>query len=48
MVGDVLDALRGTGRTFVYNSGVWSWGTRRGRRSPDEETRVDPPPMFAW
>lgn len=29
VVGAVLDVLRGTGRTFVYNSGVWSWGTRR-------------------
>ena len=29
VVGAVLDALWGTGRTFVYNSGVWSWGTRQ-------------------
>ena len=29
VVGAVLDVLRGTGRTFVYNSGVWSWGRRR-------------------
>ena len=29
VVGAVLDVLRGTGRTFVYNSGVWPWGTRR-------------------
>lgn len=29
VVGAVLDVLRGTGRRFVYNSGVWSWGTRR-------------------
>lgn len=26
VVGAVLDALRGTGRTFVYNSGVWVMG----------------------
>jgi hypothetical protein len=24
--GAVLDVLRGTGRTFVYNSGVWVMG----------------------
>ena len=29
VAGAVLDVLRGTGRTFVYNSGVWPWGTRR-------------------
>jgi len=29
LFGAVLDALRETGLTFVYNSGVWSWETRR-------------------
>ena len=29
VLGAVLDALWGTGRTFVYNGGVWSWGTRQ-------------------
>ncbi|MBA3471756.1 MAG: NAD(P)H-binding protein, partial [Rubrobacter sp.] len=49
VVGAVLDVLRGTGRTFVYNSGVWVMGdTPEGVDLADEETRVDPPPMFTW
>ncbi len=49
VVGAVLDVLRGTGRTFVYNSGVWVMGdTPEGVDLADEETGVDPPPMFTW
>ena len=49
VVGAMLDVLWGTGRTFVYNSGVWVMGdTPEGVDLADEETRVDPPPMFTW
>jgi nucleoside-diphosphate-sugar epimerase len=49
VVGAVLDVLRGTGRTFVYNSGVWVMGdTPKGVDLAEEETSVDPPPMFTW
>ncbi len=49
VVGAVLDVLRGTGRTFVYNSGVWVMGdTSEGMELADENTRIDPLPMFAW
>ena len=49
MVGAVLDVLRGTGRTYVYNSGVWVMGdTPEGADLANEETRVDPPPMYTW
>jgi nucleoside-diphosphate-sugar epimerase len=49
VVRAVLDVLRGTGWTFVYNSGVWVMGgTPEGMELADENTRVNPPPMFAW
>ncbi len=41
--------LRGTGRTFVYTSGVWIMGdTPKGVDLADEETPVEPVPMLAW
>jgi nucleoside-diphosphate-sugar epimerase len=49
VVGAVLEVLRGTGRTFVYNSWVWVMGdTPEGVDLADEEAKVDPPPMFTW
>jgi hypothetical protein len=49
VVEAVLDVLRGTGRTLVYNSGVWVMRyTPEGVDLADEETRVDPPPMYTW
>lgn len=49
VVGAVLAVLRDTGRTFVYNGGVWVMGdTPVGVDLADEGTRVYPPPMFTW
>lgn len=45
----MLDVLRGTRRTFVYNSGVRVMGdTPEGVDLANKETAVDPPPMFVW
>lgn len=48
-VGDVLDALRGSGGTFVYTSGGWVMGETPGspeEEPADEDTPVEPAPAL--
>ena len=48
-VGEILNILEGTNRTFVYTSGAWVMGnTPHGVALADEETPIAPTPMLAW
>lgn len=47
LVKAVLGALEGTGKRFVYTSGVWSAG-RTGDRFVTEEDGGEPLPLVAW
>lgn len=43
----ILEALRGTGKPFIYTSGVWIMGNTGGQVL-DEEAPLDPTPLIAW
>lgn len=45
VVDAVLGALRGTGKTYVHTSGVWTHGSGA---AIDENTPFDPPAITAW
>ncbi len=45
-VNAALDALAGSGKLFVYTSGVWVMGNTA--KDADEESPLDPPPLVAW
>lgn len=50
-VEGVLEALRGTDRTFVYTSGGWVMGETPGSPddpAADEESSVEPAPSLRW
>jgi nucleoside-diphosphate-sugar epimerase len=44
----MLAALAGSGKTFVYTSGVWVYGSAPPGRVIDEDTPPDPVPSFGW
>jgi len=46
-VETLLDALAGTGKPFVFTSGVWVHGST-GDRVADEDTPLAPTPLVAW
>ena len=46
-VQTLLDALRGSGKGFVYTSGVWVYGST-GEAPADESTPLDPVPIVAF
>jgi nucleoside-diphosphate-sugar epimerase len=46
-VAAMLDALAGTGKTFLYTSGVWVMGSTGGRLA-GEMFPLKPPPAVAW
>ena len=46
-VGAILAALRGTGKPFVYTSGIWVHGNT-GDRVVDETSPLEPAPIIAW
>lgn len=49
LVAGILDALDGTGATFVYTSGGWVMGdTPPDADLADEESPVEPAPSLAW
>jgi nucleoside-diphosphate-sugar epimerase len=43
----MLDALAGSGKPFVYTSGIWVVGAT-GDRVADEDTELDPIPLVRW
>lgn len=43
----ILSALDGTGKPFIYTSGVWVMGNT-GEQIADEETPLAPTPLVAW
>jgi nucleoside-diphosphate-sugar epimerase len=43
----MLAELEGSGKPFVYTSGVWVFGDTRGRML-GEIARLNPPPLVAW
>lgn len=43
----LLDALAGSGRPFVYTSGIWVLGDTKGRML-GEVCVLNPPPLVAW
>ena len=43
----MLDALRGSGKPFVYTSGIWVLGDTGGKVA-DESWPINPLPMVAW
>jgi nucleoside-diphosphate-sugar epimerase len=47
LVHAVLSALRGSGKPFVFTSGVWVMGDTGGK-IVDETTPVNPIPLVAW
>jgi nucleoside-diphosphate-sugar epimerase len=47
VIDAVLGALRGSGKTFVYTSGIWVMGSTGGK-VVDETTAVNPTPLVAW
>jgi nucleoside-diphosphate-sugar epimerase len=47
VVDAMLEALEGTGRPFIYTSGVWVMGNTRGRVL-GEVSPLDPPAEVAW
>jgi nucleoside-diphosphate-sugar epimerase len=46
-VGAMLNAVEGTGKPFVYTSGVWVLGST-GDRVADEDAPLDPVAIVAW
>jgi nucleoside-diphosphate-sugar epimerase len=46
-VAKMLAALRGSGKPFIYTSGVWVYGNT-GDRVADEEYPLNPIPLVAW
>jgi len=46
-VAAMLDALAGSGKPFIYTSGIWSHGDTGGR-VVDETTPANPAPLVAW
>jgi len=46
-VGAMLNAVEGTGKRFVYTSGVWVLGNT-GDRVADEDAPLDATPLVAW
>jgi nucleoside-diphosphate-sugar epimerase len=46
-VAAILDALNGTGKPFIYTSGVWVYGNTK-ESVVDEESPLDPTPLVAW
>lgn len=46
-VGAMLNAVEGTGKPFIYTSGVWVLG-HTGDRVADEDAPLDPSPLVAW
>jgi nucleoside-diphosphate-sugar epimerase len=47
VVDAVLGALRGSGKAFLYTSGIWVMGDTGGN-VVDETTPVNPTPLVAW
>jgi nucleoside-diphosphate-sugar epimerase len=43
----ILQALEGTGKPFIYTSGIWVYGNT-GEAAADEERPLDPTPLVAW
>src|SRR6266851_2957673 len=46
VVGAILETLEGTGKPFIYTSGVWVLGST-GDGSADEQTPLNPTPLVA-
>lgn len=46
-VSAMLNVIEGTGKRFVYTSGIWVLGNT-GDRVADEEAPLDPTPLVAW
>jgi nucleoside-diphosphate-sugar epimerase len=46
-VDAILDALAGSGKPFIYTSGMWSYGDTGGA-VVDETSPVHPAPLVAW
>ncbi|HEX8474660.1 MAG TPA: NAD-dependent epimerase/dehydratase family protein [Pyrinomonadaceae bacterium] len=46
-VREIIAALEGTGRPFIYTSGVWVYGNT-GEHVADEESVLNPTPLVAW
>ena len=46
-VGVMLERLRGTGKAFIYTSGIWSYGDTGGR-VVTETSRATPAALVAW
>jgi nucleoside-diphosphate-sugar epimerase len=44
----LLAALAGSGKAFIYTSGVWVYGSAPPGRLLDEDTPPDPVALFAW
>ena len=44
----MLAGLAGSGKAFVYTSGVWVYGSAPPGRVMDEDTPPDPVALFAW
>jgi nucleoside-diphosphate-sugar epimerase len=43
-----LGALVGSGKPFVYTSGVWVYGGAPAGQALDEDSATDPVPIYAW
>jgi nucleoside-diphosphate-sugar epimerase len=43
-----LGALAGSGKPFVYTSGVWVYGTAQTGQMLDEDSATDPVSIYAW
>ncbi|MBE9193734.1 NAD-dependent epimerase/dehydratase family protein [Gloeocapsopsis crepidinum LEGE 06123] len=46
-VETILDALSGTGKTFIYTTGIWLLGNT-GNQVATEDSPLDPTPLIAW
>jgi nucleoside-diphosphate-sugar epimerase len=46
-VESILNALNGTGKTFIYTTGLWLLGNTNGRVAT-EDSPLDPTPLIAW
>lgn len=46
-VETILNALSGTGKTFIYTTGTWLLGNT-GEQVATEESPLDPTPLIAW
>jgi nucleoside-diphosphate-sugar epimerase len=47
-VRDFVPALSGSGKAFVYTSGVWVYGNASPGRLLDEDSATDPVALYAW